>query len=121
MTVAVATNPATVYQHNKLITCILPRGLGPSIIEALGTDCGITSANVVNGRGVSERKKFFAEEVDILMVVVNQSRADEVFEYLCERAEVSTAGGRFMYQQELNGATSFILPDIQPEDSTAQE
>ncbi|MEQ9449739.1 MAG: hypothetical protein RLN70_12680 [Rhodospirillaceae bacterium] len=99
------------FANNKLITCIMPRGQGPELVEALHADHGITSANVLNGRGISERKKFFAEEVDVVTVVVNQSRADEIFAFIHERADVSGARGRFMYQQPLDLSSSFMLPD----------
>lgn len=105
-----------IYPNNKLITCIMPRGNGPEIVAALHTDHGIASANVINGRGISERKRYFAEEVDILMVTVNQSRAEEIFDYIHERAGVGTSRGRLMFQQSLSAASSFEVPDIQPEE-----
>jgi hypothetical protein len=98
--------------NNKLITCIMPRGTGPEIVEALHAEHGIASANVINGRGVSERKRYFAEEVDVLMVTVNQSQADEIFDYIHERAGVGTSRGRLMFQQNLSTANSFEMPDI---------
>ena len=105
-----------VYSNNKLITCMMPRGTGAEIVEALHADHGIASANVINGRGISERKRYFAEEVDVLMVVVNQSRADEIFAYVHKRASVGTSRGRFMFQQSLNAASSFVLPNMTLED-----
>ena len=105
-----------VFPNNKLITCIMPRGHGSEIVDALHADLGVTSANVLNGRGVSERKRYFAEEVDVLVVVVNQSRADAVFEYICDRADVAGSKGRFMFQQRLDAATSFVLPEILPQE-----
>ena len=99
----------------------MPRGAGSDVVAALHADKGIASANVINGRGISERKKYFAEEVDILMVMVNQSRADEIFDYLHEHAEVGTSRGRLMFQQALGTSSSFILPDVEPEEKVDTE
>ena len=109
------------YPNNKLITCIMPRGSGAEIVEALHTEMGITSANFINARGISERKRYFAEEVDVLLVVVNQSRADEIFTYLHDRAGVGDSRGRLMFQQSLIASSSFILPELPSEDELKAE
>lgn len=100
-----------IFPSNKMITCVIPKGQGPDLVEALRVDQNITAANAASGRGVSQRTGFFAEEVDILTVVVNQSRADDVFEYLYDRIEIDQAMGRFMYQQTLGISSSFSLPE----------
>ncbi len=99
------------FPNNKMITCVIPKGQGPDLIEGLRQDQGITAANAMSGRGVSQRTGNFAEEVDVLTVVVNQSRAKEVFEYLYDRIEIDHAYGRFMFQLALDTSSSFSLPD----------
>lgn len=99
------------FPNNKLITCIVPKGQGAELVEALRDDQNVTAANAANGRGVSQRTGNFAEEVDVLTVVVNQSRADDVFAYLYHRIEIDHAFGRFMYQQTLGLSSNFSLPD----------
>ena len=99
------------FPNNKMITCVVPKGQGADLVEALREEQDITAANAASGRGVSQRTGFFAEEVDVLTVVVNQSRADDVFEYLYRRIEIDHAFGRFMYQQTLGISSSFSLPE----------
>ena len=111
-----ANGRVKVYLHNKLITCVVPRGLGSTIVEALKDEHGIMAANFFNGRGVSSRKRYFAEEVDVLTVIVNQSRAEEIFGYLCGKAEVMSKRGRLIFQHPLETVTSFVIPEIPDEE-----
>ena len=86
-------------------------------MEALFTDKSVTSANVASGRGVSERTRYFAEEVDILTVIVPVSQADEIFDYLYHRIDLGHSLGRFMYQSNLTAASNLIMPELQMEAS----
>lgn len=95
----------------KLITCIVPRGMGTELVDALHEDKGMVTTNVAHGRGVSKRAGYFSEEVDVLSVVVDQTQADDVFVYLYEVIEVDQTKGRFMYQQALALTNAFKMPE----------
>ena len=97
--------------HSKLITCIIPRGMGPELVEDLHTVWDLITTNVANGRGVSKRDGYFSEEVDILTVVVDEQKADDVFNHLYDRVEVGQFKGRFMYQQALGITSAFTMPE----------
>lgn len=103
----------------KLITCIIPKGKAIEIARLLHEDKGINSANVSSGRGrgVVEPIGFSGwYEVEILTVVVSQGDADEIFNFIYDKADVGHAHGGIMYQGVLTTSTHFELPRIPEED-----
>lgn len=108
---------ANVLPDNKLITCIVPKGQGKNLVDALFAEKSITAANVASGRGVSERTSKFAEEVDILTVSVSAVRADEIFDFLYHRIDLDHSLGRFMYQSALSAATALTMPELPMEET----
>jgi hypothetical protein len=55
-------------------------------------------------------------EKEILSVVVDVARADEVFEWIYREGRVAELEGRFLYMTRLDAASAFELPpDIPPE------
>lgn len=106
-----------VAENRKLITCILPKGKSLEIVKKLRSEKGITAMNVSNGRGSSAHKgKIRSEsEVEILRVVIENERADEIFEYIYFEAEIGEISRGFMYQGRLTKATNFVLPDVSEE------
>ena len=105
-------------QDMKLITCVIPRGLGSDLAEALHAEKELTAVNVAHGRGISRRGGYFAQEVDVLTVVVPASEADGIFAYLYGRIDIEGSRRRFMFQQSLGLTTDFALPEgVQEEES----
>ena len=96
----------------KLMTCITSRGKALGIVKKLREEKGINTANIHTGRGGGRRGRL---EVDMLVVVVDGDKADEIFEFIYYEAEVGEYHGGFMYQGALTGATSFTLPEIPEE------
>lgn len=95
---------------NKLITCVIPRGLGSKLVDSLHAEKSVDGVNVAHGRGISRRGGYFAQEVDILTVVIEAARADEIFAYLYDRIDIDGSRRRFMYQQSIGRTTEFTLP-----------
>ena len=95
---------------NKLITCVIPRGLGSELVESLHAEKGVDGVTVAHGRGISRRGGYFAQEVDILTVVVEAAQADDIFAYLYDRIDIDGSRRRFMYQQPIGLTTEFTLP-----------
>ncbi|MFL2770113.1 MAG: hypothetical protein ACJZ9F_03800 [Rhodospirillaceae bacterium] len=95
----------------KLITCIIPRGLGSDLVDALHEEKELTAVNVAHGRGISRRGGYFAQEVDILTVIVAASAADNIFAYLYDRIDIEGSSRRFLFQESLGCTTDFVLPD----------
>lgn len=103
----------------KQITCVLSKGKALAIVELLKKEKGIESTNVHTGRGIATSKSVAYgvwTEQDILTIVVNADRVDEIFDYLYEKVGIQDAPGGFMYQVALNRATEFTLPEIPDEE-----
>lgn len=99
----------------KIITCIVPVGMGKSLVDDLFHELNVNTGNVTRGRGASQRSGTFADEMDILTVVAEAERADEIFGYLYGKAEIGTTPHRFMYQSALNTTSLFTLPEMEVE------
>ena len=99
----------------KLITGILPKGKGIPIAELLKSEKGISASNVASGRGMGMvRSISYGEwsEVDILTVVAEAERADEIFDFIYRTGRFGEKGQGFRYQTPLTRATSFALPQF---------
>ena len=105
--------------NSKLITSFLPRGTGVPIIKLLKQETGICTGNINSSRGTgsSAGASDFDNwvEVDVLDVVVNADRADEIFNFIYEKAGIGEGKHGFMIQQTLVMSTKFSLPDLPEE------
>lgn len=106
-------------KEQKLITCILHKGDAKEIVNALNHEKSVTTDNVASGRGsgMVEQLRYGDVEVDILTVVIGEDRADEIFQFIYEKAGIGEFFRGIMYQGRLNTATSFTLPEIPEEES----
>jgi hypothetical protein len=104
----------------KLITSFLPHGTGVPIIKLLKQETGICTGNINSSRGTgsSAGASDFDNwvEVDVLDVVVNADRADEIFNFIYEKAGIGEGNHGFMIQQTLVMSTKFSLPDLPVEE-----
>ena len=96
----------------KLITCITPKGKGLGIVRELKEEKGVITGNVAGGRGGGRRGRI---EVDIITVVVEGDRADEIFEFIYDKADIQSFHGGFLFQGKLAKSTRFVLPDVPAE------
>jgi nitrogen regulatory protein PII len=99
----------------RIITCILPQGRARHVEEKL-FEKGLNRIGVYHARGIgpsaSQRSSVIAQtEKDVLVAVVTQEEADEVFTYLYEVAEIYKPHNGFVYMQQLTQATPFLLPE----------
>jgi len=105
--------------NSKLITSFLPRGTGTTLIKLLKQETGICTGNINSSRGTgsSAGASDFDNwvEVDVLDVVVNADRADEIFNFIYEKAGIAEGNHGFMIQQSLIQSTKFSLPDLPEE------
>ena len=97
-------------KKEKRITCFLPKGTGVKMVEMLQSEKNIVSTNVHSGRG--QRTAETWKEQEILTVIVDADRAEEIFEYIYFQGKLNEPGGGVIFQSDLNRATSFKLPDI---------
>ena len=100
----------------KCITCFLPKGAGIHLVEMLHKEKNIDSSNVYTGRGlrtVESVKDYGAwSEQDVLTVVVDAERADEIFSYIFFQGELNKPAGGFIYQTSLTKSSHYILPKM---------
>ena len=106
-------------KNSKLITSFLPHGTGVPIVKLLKQETGICTGNISSSRGTgsSAGASNFDNwvEVDVLDVVVDADRADEIFSYIYEKAAIREGNHGFIIQQSLVGCTKFSLPDLPEE------
>lgn len=104
----------------KLITCILPKGVAVSTLSAVRERFEVHACNINNARGVGRitplRKRGIGgqSEKQILNVVVDGERADAVFEFIYEHAQVNRPHGGIIYMSVLTAASLFMLPEDLP-------
>ena len=105
--------------NQKLITSFLPKGKGLPLVKLLKEETGLSTGNVCNSRGTgTSSNSDFGDwvEVDVFDVVVGAERADEIFNFIYEKAGIGEGNHGFMIQSNLSRATKFSLPDL-PEES----
>ena len=105
----------------KLITSILPGGKAMDVLKKLREEQGIITANVNSARGMGKltprayRGVGEQTEKQILTVVVDADRADEIFEYIYPEGNIDRPHGGIIYMASLRHQTTFILPDLPEE------
>lgn len=109
--------------HNhKLITCILPKGFAGHVVKRLKFEKQIITANINSARGMGKltpgahRGAGEQMEKDILSVVVEADRAEEIFEYLFYAADIDRPHGGIIYMNALALASRYALPALPEED-----
>ena len=109
-------------QKQKLITCILPQGVGHDVLVKLKTVKNVMTANLNHARGMGKltpqkyRGASEQSEKEILHVMVNETEADELFEYIYVTADINRPHGGMIYMSSLQMASTFTLPDVPDEE-----
>ena len=110
--------------HNseyRMITCIFNAETNvQTILCRLKDEKHIFTAGTYHARGIGGSAHFrrgFAnvQEKNVLITVVPQVRADEIFSYLYEVGEIYLPHHGMMYMEKIDCATSLTLPDDLPD------
>ena len=102
----------------KQIVCIVPKGQGKILVEAVTAELGIFSANFSHARGVGRtatkgRSGFGGQrEKDVFSLTVESDRADEVFEFLYFRAELDQPHNGLIYMQAVPKTSVLKMPEL---------
>ena len=102
----------------KLITSFLPKGKGLPLVKLLKEETGLSTGNVSSSRGTgTSGNGEFGDwvEVDVFDVVVDAERADEIFNFIYEKAGIGEGDHGFMVQRNLSRSTKYSLPDLPQE------
>ena len=103
--------------ESRLVCCVLPHGVGLPLQEKLFHQLGLTRVELHTARGFigsDPRGLFNRIERDVLQVVVEEDRADIVFEWLYREANVADLEGRFLFVARLAHASEYALPSGVP-------
>lgn len=103
---------------HKLITCILFGHKARVIIETLAKEKGIITADKSTARGTSILN-VNGEEMEVITVLVEEFRADEIFEYLYFEAELNKPHHGMIYQQSIKKASKYTLPKEEKDDASS--
>jgi hypothetical protein len=104
----------------RLVGCVMPKGVGLEIMNRLFHEKGLTRVELHSARGFmgSDPTGLFNRvEKDFLMAIVEEDRADDIFDWIYREARVSEVEGRFLYMTRLNRATAFEIPEDVPLES----
>jgi nitrogen regulatory protein PII len=111
-----------VIYNQKLITCILPKGICSGVIKSLKEEKDIVTANMNTARGLGKltplayRGVGEQTEKEILTVTVTSEAADEVFGYIYDEARIDRPHGGLIYMSNLNHVSAYSLPADLPEE-----
>ena len=120
------TEPVVPREAAKLITCILnSEKVERGLLHALYTERQITRANSINCRGFASLFEAEAKANELpephfarlIEVIVPDSEADEVFDFIYEKAGLDKPGAGVVFMGSLLGASGFSLPQDIPEES----
>ena len=109
----------------KLITCILPNdGTDRTLLRTLRTDMQIIRASSLRVRGLAmlagEKFKYgeIPENVMVRMVsvVVDEEQADQVFDYIYEKANIGRSGAGVLTMSGGVTASPYSLPEGVPDE-----
>ena len=107
----------TILTDAVLITCIVQKGLGDTIVKA-ATNVGAQGATTyfAQGSGVRERLGIFSvaveAEKEVVNIVVSSEQSNQVFDAMYLAGQLDTPGKGFIYMIELEKAATYIPVEI---------
>ncbi len=111
------------FTHNqKLIICILPKGICLDVVKSLKEEKDIVTANVNTARGVGKltplayRGVGEQTEKEVLTVAVPGEDADEIFGFIYDEAKIDRPHGGLIYMSNLDYVSAYSLPEDLPEE-----
>lgn len=103
-------------KKSKLITAILPKGVSLNVISRLKEEKGVMTANFVYALGIGKmtaetvRSAGVEREREILSVVVDEERGEEIYEYVYDAAGMNKPHGGFMFMRGML-SSEYVLPE----------
>lgn len=89
--------------EKELITAIVAAGLGKSLIEKFCEAPGVLSISHHHARGVGTRRvkagQLYSQERDVLLILVERTHLDTVFDSVFKEAGIKEPGGGIMFSE----------------------
>ncbi len=107
----------TVLTDACLLTCIVQRGLGETIVKA-ARNAGAQGATVFYARGSGVRERLgvlgvaLEVEKEVINIVVSSDQVDYVFEKIYLAGNLDTPGMGILYVTPLEKAATYVAPSI---------
>ncbi len=114
------STPAVAGEPCKLITVVLQdNGTDLALLRKLRREKGVIRAGSFPGLGSSilaeakTRPGKLPEPITVrvVQIVVSEAQADDVFEFVCENAEIRQPGGGVVFQGPAPFATPYAFPE----------
>ncbi len=97
-------------QNFKLITCVMQERLANDIIKILQDEKNIFTANKFSARGTSITQHLDIRQMDVLTVIIEEEKADELFAFIYQEAQIDRPHGGLIFQEALGRSTLYTLP-----------
>ena len=119
-------SPTTRLEPAKMIVCMLPDdGTDIMIMHKLRKEKNVTRVHSVACRGVNNlqtaktRRGKLPEPAlyQVLTIIVTEAEADDVFDFVHEKAQIREQGHGALLQTTILGATRYVMPDDVPEEA----
>jgi hypothetical protein len=125
MTADKTKSPTTRLEPAKMIVCALPDdGTDIKIMHQLRKEKNVSRAVSTPCRGLDNLqtaktrlgKLPQAALYQILTIIVTEAEADDVFDFVRDKAQIGQPGRGTLFQTKLLGATRYVMPDDVPEE-----
>lgn len=96
-------------QSMSLITAIMPKTTTMPIIRALH-EIGIYTANKSAARGSSNTSARHDIEMEVMTVLIEQNRVDEIFGFIYEKGGLYEPNHGIIFESIVTLSSSYVLP-----------
>jgi len=99
-------------KNYKQITCMVADSIPIKVLKMLKKEKGIITADKIDARGSSSNSNFEMKKMQILTVVVEDIKADEIFDYLYNILEIDQPNRGILLQSKLGRMTEYTMPNL---------
>lgn len=103
----------------RQIVCIVPKGQGQKLVDAVSEEHEAFNANYHHARGVGRSTRVGKgglgeqQEKDVFSITVDHESADEIFKFLYFKAGIDEAHGGMIYMQACPKTTILEMPSLE--------